>query len=138
RYVLQTPLDLADVFQIFVEPRAIRTRQGPVQARDFLRDGVEKTGLRFAALHALLRIAAIAEQAFKYDLRIGFMRQRLRRTGPGDGVNVRAAIAPRARGERALVLDAELDRWQGGILPVLFGDHLVDSGAEIDVVADGF
>ena len=75
--------------------------------------------LALACLRAmpLLRVAAIAEQALENHLRIRLVRQRLGGTRPGHRIHVRATVAPRARGERALIFDAKLDRRQRVILP---------------------
>ena len=73
---------------------------------------------------------AVAEQPLEHDARVHLRRQRLRRRRPGDRVRVGAAVAPVAVAEVAGVLDAELQRRQDRVLPVLAGDVLIDRDAE--------
>src|SRR5688572_1495990 len=137
-YVLQPAFDLSNVFEIFVETRAVGTGKGTVQTSHLLRNGVEDAGPRLFAREPLLRIAAIAEEALENHSRVSLMGKGLRRRRPGNGVDIRAAIAPGTGGERTLILALELQGRQHVRLAVLLRDDLIDGRAKVDIGADRF
>ena len=70
--VLNALLDFADGIQVFVQLLVIAGAQGLIQARSFLHHGIENAAGGFVLRETLRAAAAIAEQALKYDARMGF------------------------------------------------------------------
>ncbi len=76
---LDAPFDLADVVEVFLQPGPIGGAQRVAQARRVLVDPVEDAAILGAALGALFRRGADAEQHVEDRARIADHRQRLRR-----------------------------------------------------------
>ena len=118
--LLDTPLDLADVVEILIEPRAIARPETRSQPRRLLRDEIEDAAIALPSRGALRRAAGLAEQPLEHRARIDLHRQRRRRRAPRDRVGVGAAVSRRARADVAgEVLGGELERRKRRVLPDL-------------------
>ena len=97
--------------EILVDPGAVARAYALLQFGDVRGERIEKASPVLEPRAPVGSITSLAEQAFEYHLRIDFVRQRLGRTGPGNGVGVRAAIAPSTDARaRAGIFDRDLQR----------------------------
>ena len=124
------PLQLADVVHVGVDARLVAGAEIGLERAELPDDRVENARVALPVAPSLFRARAIAEQPLEHHARVDLRRQRLRRRRPRDRVGVGAAVAPVAVAEVAGVLDAELQRREDRVLPVLVGDVLVDGDAQ--------
>src|SRR5262245_14396610 len=75
---LNTPLDLADGFKIFIQPALVRSGQVWLQPGGFAGDPVENAAIRLPACGALLSGTSDAKQLVKNIAGISHHRKRLR------------------------------------------------------------
>src|SRR5256885_2248549 len=90
--MLTARLDLADVVEIFGEPRAIARAELTLQPVDRCGNPVENALVLAAPFSTLLRCRADAKQLIEHDARIAHHRQRLLWRRPADRVGVDARI----------------------------------------------
>ena len=126
---LDSPLQLADVLQVPVEPLLVVLGQRSPEIRDFAGDPVENAPVRAPARGALLGRASGAEEHLERHPRVADHGERLGRRGPADGVGIDARVAVRAASRLVHVLDAELHRRDRRILSEALRVHLVHGGA---------
>ena len=119
---LDAALELADVVDVGVDARLVAGAEIGLERAELTDDRVEDAGVALPVAPPLLGAGAVAEQPLEHHARVDLRRQRLRRRRPRDRVGVGAAVAPVAVAEVAGVLDAELQRRQDRVLPVLAGD----------------
>src|SRR5262245_40371474 len=111
--VLDPTLNLTDVFKIIIQLDAIVCRNFLLQGADFMSNRIENAAGPFPIGNPFVGVGAIAEQPLECHTRIDLGRQRSRRSRPGNGVRVGAAIAPIAVARVVTgILDAELNGWQ--------------------------
>src|SRR5215475_10229014 len=111
--VLDPPFNLTDVFKIIVQLDPIACRNFLLQGGDFMSNRIEDAAGPFPIGNPFVGVGAIAEQPLECHTRIDLSRQRSRRSRPGNGVRVGAAIAPIAVARVVTrILDAELNGWQ--------------------------
>ena len=82
---------------------------------------------------AFLRGRADAEELIEGVARIANHRQRRFGVGPADGVGVDAGIAIGTAARLIDVLDRQLHRGDGGVLPELLGVELIDRGTDVHI-----
>src|SRR5438067_1070039 len=70
-------LDLTDVFEIRVEPRAIARAQWPLEGRNLLSHRIENAGAPFPSEPPFLRARPISKQPFKRYTRVDLSWQGL-------------------------------------------------------------
>ena len=135
--LLDAPLDLPHAVEILLHAPAIARVEAPGEIADLRRDVVEHARRGAAARVALLRRAARAEQLIERHPRIADHRQRLGRRGPADHVRVDARVAVRAATALVGVLDAQLHRRDGRVLPEALRVDLIERHAGAHVGALG-
>src|SRR5262249_46218579 len=96
---------------------------------------IENAAARLAALRALIRRSADAEQLLEGDAWIANDRQRFRRRCPADRIRVDARIAICAPARLIDRLDAELHRRNGRVLAEALRVQLVERLADVNVRA---
>src|SRR6185436_1498236 len=119
------PFEFANVVHVCVDARLVAGTETGFERAELPDDSVEDAGVALTIAQPLFRARAIAEEPLERHTRIYLRRQWRRRRRPGDRVRIRAAVSPVAIAEVARVLDAELQRRQDRVLPVLVGDELI-------------
>src|SRR5262245_24320161 len=115
---LDTTLDLSDVGQILIQPRAIPGREAALEMLEIVDDEIEQAAVRAHASQPLFQRSATAKQTLEHDSWIDLHRQRCRRRLPIQRVHVGAAVT-RITGadQTAEVFGGHFERWERGVLP---------------------
>src|SRR5256885_17225280 len=111
---LDALLQLADVGEVLVEPRAVGGAELALECADVAEDPVEDAAVHRAPHRAVGVVRAGAEQHVERDARIADHRERLGGARPTDGVRVRAGVVVVAPAAAVEALDAELHRRDRG------------------------
>ena len=127
---LDATLQLTDVVHVRIDARLVASAEMGLERAELIDDRVENARVALSIAPSFFRARAIAKQPLEHHARVDLRRQRLRGRRPRDRVGVRAAVAPVAVAEVAHVLDAELQRRENRVLPVLVGDVLIDSDSQ--------
>ena len=132
---LDTPLDLAHVLEVVVEPPLVRRAHDTLQRTGLLDDGIENAAVLVQAPAAILGRPGTAEQPLERDARIDLHRQRRGLARPRDRVHVRAAVAGHAAADIAReILRRVLERRKRRLLADVLREHLVDRNADANVL----
>ena len=134
---LDSPFDLADRIDVFRQLGAVGRSEPPLQTGEVLEHRIENALVLARLGGAPRRGAAVAEQPLEHDARIVLGRQRRRRRGPRQRVQVGAAVAVLALPGQEIEIDGELERRQRRLLAEHRRGNLIGGDAVADVGAFG-
>ena len=135
--LLDPALDFANGVQIMVDLAAVAGPEAAPQAGDILGHPIEDAGVLPQFDAPFGRAAAIAEEAFEDDTRVGLGGKRRRRRRPGEIVLIRAGEAVIAIADRGQQIHAQLERRQRRVFADVLRGDLVDRRAELVIRAFG-
>src|SRR5690606_34849619 len=128
RSQLHSTFHFAHGGEVGIETQLVVVAKTLFQFAGFVRYCIENTGVRYATSLPFLWSRAVTKEALEDQQGIHFVRQWLRRAGPGHRVRIRAPVTPATHtGVANWVFDTKLNRREQGALAITLSDVLINA-----------